>query len=307
MGQYDQTGSDVLMSGGGVRGRFFGIVLRAGVRIAALLLVALVAMILIRFGPGFENDERDLDPSLSKESRAARHERRLAEGQLTPLAKTFITGALHGDLGDSNSLGMPVRDLIADRGPATLRILLVGTGSAWVIGLFWAVVSGLVRSPILNGISTLASACLLCLPTAVIAALLLYANCPAEAVLTVALVPRVFQVLRGLIAEAVDFGDVLAARARGLGAIRILGWHVLPRIAAPMLAWFAATAGMAIGAVVPIEVICDVPGLGQLAWKAALARDLPVLVVLTLMVAILIQLSNGASSFAAGRLRGARV
>jgi ABC-type dipeptide/oligopeptide/nickel transport system permease component len=73
-----------------------------------------------------------------------------------------------------------------------------------------------------------------------------------------------------------------------------------------MLAWLAATAGLAVGAVVPIEVICDVPGLGQLAWKAALARDLPVLVVLTLLVAIVIQLSNSASALVAGALRGQR-
>jgi peptide/nickel transport system permease protein len=74
-----------------------------------------------------------------------------------------------------------------------------------------------------------------------------------------------------------------------------------------MLAWLVATAGLAIAAVVPIEVICDVPGLGQLAWKAALARDLPLLVVLTLLVAIVIQLSNAAAAMVPGTLRGQRV
>jgi len=73
-----------------------------------------------------------------------------------------------------------------------------------------------------------------------------------------------------------------------------------------MLAWFAATAGLAIGAIVPIEVVCDVPGLGQLAWKAAQSRDLPVLVVLTLMVAVIIQISTSASNLMAERLRGER-
>ena len=71
-----------------------------------------------------------------------------------------------------------------------------------------------------------------------------------------------------------------------------------------MLAWMAATVGLAIAAVVPIEVICDVPGLGQLAWKAALGRDLPVLVVLTVLVAIVIQLSSSASGLATRALRG---
>jgi len=38
--------------------------------------------------------------------------------------------------------------------------------------------------------------------------------------------------------------------------------------------------------------LCDQPGLGQLAWKAAVARDLPVLVILTAMVAVLTQFSR---------------
>src|SRR5215831_666168 len=111
MEPYDQTGTEVLMPGGGVRGRVVNMALRAGVRVAALLLVAVVAMILVRFGPGFADDERDLDPSLSRETKTALRDQRLAEGQLTELAKKLIGGALHGDLGESNSLGMPVRDL----------------------------------------------------------------------------------------------------------------------------------------------------------------------------------------------------
>jgi ABC-type dipeptide/oligopeptide/nickel transport system permease component len=36
---------------------------------------------------------------------------------------------------------------------------------------------------------------------------------------------------------------------------------------------------------VPVEVIFDVPGVGQLAWSAAMNRDLPVLLAVTLMMA----------------------
>jgi peptide/nickel transport system permease protein len=275
-------------------------------RITALLLVAGVAMLLVRYGPGFETDERELDPALSASTRSLIHQQHRAEGRLLEYSRNFISGALRGDFGESRTLGVPVRQLIAERGPATLRILAMGTAVAWLVGLSWAILLAIFRSPALAGASTLANACLLCLPTAAIAALLLNANWPAGMVLALALVPKVFQVSRGLIGQAVEHSEVLAARARGLGTLRILGWYVLPRIAGPLLAWLAATAGLAIGAVVPIEVICDVPGLGQLAWKAALARDLPVLVVLTLLVAAIIQLSNSASALVAGALRGQR-
>jgi peptide/nickel transport system permease protein len=265
-------------------------------RLAAIVLVAGIAIILVRYGPGFATDERDLDPSLSAETRGALHTHHLAD------ARNFVSGLLRGDLGESRALGVPVRQLIAERGPATLRILLAGTALAWLVGLGWAILLAIFRAPVLAGASTLANACLLCLPTAAIAALLLNVDWPAETVLALALVPKVFEVSRGLIMQAVEHSEVLAARARGLRTGRILGWYVLPRIAGPLLAWLAATAGLAIGAVVPIEVICDVPGLGQLAWKAALARDLPVLVVLTVLVAFIIQLSNTASALVAGTL-----
>jgi peptide/nickel transport system permease protein len=269
----------------------------------AILLVAAIAMILVRYGPGFDTDERDLDPGMTASTRSALHHQRQAEGQLWEFAQTFVLGAVHGDLGESKSLGVPIRELIAERGPATLRILVLGTAVAWLAGLLWSAGLAIWRIPALAGISSLANAFLLCVPTAAIAALLLNADWPAEMVLAVSLLPKVFQVSRGLIVQALAHGEVIAARARGLHTMRILGWYVLPRIAGPLLAWFAATAGLAIGAVVPIEVICDVPGLGQLAWKAALARDLPVLVVLTLLVAIIIQLSNGASALAGSTIR----
>jgi ABC-type dipeptide/oligopeptide/nickel transport system permease component len=60
---------------------------------------------------------------------------------------------------------------------------------------------------------------------------------------------------------------------------------------------------MAFGAAVAIEAVCDIPGLGQLAWKAAAARDLPVLVVLTVAIALLTQMSNLAADLCAPATR----
>ena len=267
------------------------------VRLIAILLVAATAMALVRYGPGFATDERDLDPSLSAETRDVLHAQRLAEGRLIEYSRHFIVSALHGDLGESKTLGLPVRQLISERGPATLHILLTGISVAWLVGVLWAIGLGLVRAPMIAGASTFVNGCLLCLPVAALAALLWNADWPAGGVLAVALVPKVFQVSRGLILQAIQHSEVLAARARGIGEVSILARYVMPRVAGPLLAWMAATIGLAIGAVVPIEVICDVPGLGQLAWKAAQARDLPVLVVLTLLVAIVIQFSTAVSTW----------
>ena len=58
------------------------------------------------------------------------------------------------------------------------------------------------------------------------------------------------------------------------------------RASAELLALAGATVSLAFGAAIPLEVVCDSPGLGHLAWQAATARDLPVLVALTLLVTL---------------------
>jgi ABC-type dipeptide/oligopeptide/nickel transport system permease component len=63
---------------------------------------------------------------------------------------------------------------------------------------------------------------------------------------------------------------------------------------------------MAFGAAIPVETLCDLPGVGQLAWKAAMARDLPLLVSLTMLITLLTQACNAVSDWAVVRRAGAR-
>ena len=76
---------------------------------------------------------------------------------------------------------------------------------------------------------------------------------------------------------------------------RILLRHVLPVSGPQFLALAGISVSMAFGACIPVETLCDLPGIGQLAWKAAMARDLPVLICLTMMLTAITQLCNSAS------------
>ena len=77
---------------------------------------------------------------------------------------------------------------------------------------------------------------------------------------------------------------VLAARARGLSELRILFWHVVPVVAPQLLAVAGVSVSLAVGAAIPVEALCGLAGVGQLAWQAALARDLPLLVNITVLM-----------------------
>ena len=89
----------------------------------------------------------------------------------------------------------------------------------------------------------------------------------------------------------------MTALAKGLHPARILLRHVLPGCGPQFLALAGASASMAFGAAIPVETLGDLPGLGQLAWKAALARDLPLLVTLTMLITLFTQICNSASDW----------
>ena len=62
-----------------------------------------------------------------------------------------------------------------------------------------------------------------------------------------------------------------------------------------MIALAGITVSIAIGATIPVEALCGLPGIGQLAWQAALSRDLPLLVNLTMIVTLVTLLANSAA------------
>jgi len=71
-----------------------------------------------------------------------------------------------------------------------------------------------------------------------------------------------------------------------------LFWHVAPVAAPQLLALAGVSVSMAVGAAIPVEALCGLAGIGQLAWQAALARDLPLLVTITILVTLVTLLAN---------------
>ena len=85
---------------------------------------------------------------------------------------------------------------------------------------------------------------------------------------------------------------ILTATATGISGSRVLFWHVLPVIRREVAALAGVSLGLALSAVIPVEALGGIPGVGQLAWHAALARDLPVLLSVTLLVIACTVLAN---------------
>ena len=89
------------------------------VSIAALVLLGgLLSATLVRLAPGFDSDERELDPNLRAESIQALRAQRLGEHNIIRFYAAYLRGAVHGDLGVSHSLRQPVKNLLRERWPA---------------------------------------------------------------------------------------------------------------------------------------------------------------------------------------------
>jgi peptide/nickel transport system permease protein len=270
--------------------------------LAALIVTTLIAGLLgatlVRFGPGFETDEQQLDPRLNARSIQAIQQSHLSEHRLLPFYVHFLARMVSGDLGVSRSLARPVTELLLSRVPVTLQLMAAGILGGWLLGLALAFSAVAVRNPVYDFVCTAVSSLFLCVPTAILALVLFFAHGPARFSIALLIFPKVYRYARNLFADAYTQPHVLAARARGLSGARILFHHVTPWVAPQLFALAGVSLGVAFGAAIPIEVLCDLPGIGQLAWTAALARDLPVLVSLTLLVAAVTQLANAASDVA---------
>jgi peptide/nickel transport system permease protein len=263
------------------------------------LLGGLLGAFLVRMAPGFGVQESDLNAQLSEATRQALHQQDAAERNVFSYYWHYLAGLAHGDLGYSRSMDRPVSELLRDRLPDTLESLAIGVAGGWLLGLALALPATWKRSPLYSAASSMISGIFVCIPSAVLALLFLVIGSPGRIAIALVVFPKVFRFSRNLLIKTYALPHVLTAKARGLNAVRILTHHVLPNIAGPMLALAGVTVSIAFGAAIPVEVVCDSPGLGQLAWKAALARDVPLLVNLTLIIALVTVLANSFSDLIA--------
>jgi peptide/nickel transport system permease protein len=266
--------------------------------LATILLAGFLGGALVLLAPGFGVDERELDSRLAEDSIRTLRQGHGEERNILRFYVGHLAGMMKGDLGVSRALDRPIAQLFRERGPLTLQLIGIGLAGGWLLGLGLAVPMSVWRIPAYDCISGIFSGLFLCLPSAVLALLLFLFGGPIRSAIAFAIFPKVFRYTRNLLLESNALPHVLMAKAKGLGKTRILFLHVLPWAAPQLVALAGVSVSMAIGAAIPVEVICDLPGIGQLAWKAALARDLPLLISLTVVIATVTLLANSASDLA---------
>ena len=252
--------------------------------LATILIAGFLGATLVRVAPGFGYDPTTFDPRLSDESRAAFRAQQDGNKNIITFYGRYLSSLARGDWGISVSLNQPVRDLVRDRLPVSLKRM------GWAILLGWLlaiVVAGTVQMTgwaAVRIVSFVGNSTLLSAPAAVLALLCLLFQWPPLLAISAIVFAYLFTYTSAIFRDHCGRPHVLSARARGAGSIRIFGVHVFSSAAPELLALLGLSVATAFAAILPIEVLTDTPGIGQLAWQAALGRDLPLIVTLTLVV-----------------------
>lgn len=257
-------------------------------RFVVLMLVAgLAGATLVRIAPGFSSDEQELTPGLSSASIQAIRRARLADSNVPRFYLHYLSRLVRGDLGTSQSLNQPISTLLRDRLPVSLRSLVFALLLAWSLGLMLAIGAFRLRSGWLAVAADASGGALISTPAAVLALVFLIMRWPPVLAVGLLVFPKIYRYTRNLIQDCLELPHVAVARAKGAGPWRLLGWHVVPVAIPQLIALVGVSISMGLGALLPVEVLCDIPGIGQLVWTAAQSRDLPLLVNLTLVVSCL--------------------
>jgi peptide/nickel transport system permease protein len=275
--------------------------------IAIVLLGGFLSAVLVRLAPGFDSDEAELDPHLNSESIQALRQERAEQHNILRFYVHSLERAAHGDLGISISLNQPVATLLRDRIPVTLRMAGMGLLLSWAAAMALALSAAWLRFRAYDTLATLISGTLLCIPAAVLALLSVLWNVPGALAIALIVFPRDYRYARNLLAKAYSMPHIITARAKGLSEWRILLWHAVPVAAPQLLAVAGVTVSLALGAAIPVEALCGFPGIGQLAWQAALARDLPLLMNITILVTLVTLLANSGADVIGSLVRNQEV
>lgn len=272
-----------------------GIIRWFGRTLTIVVLVMIGSTVLVRYAPGYLSDGREMDARYAHAVRAELSEEAARSHSVTQMLLTEITGMARGSAGISRQFDVPVLELIRPRLAVTGDLLLRSLFDGWALALCASLIASAGKRPSL--LWQAPASLLLAVPTAAMATLCLLAG-KGGPVLVMALLiaARDFKFLHRLLRKGWLQPHLLHARAQGIRPHRLLVAHLLPAFVPEFAALASLSIVTALSALVPVEVLFNVPGLGELAWNAALNRDLPVLMAVTLTMAVAVACSGIAPS-----------
>ena len=142
-----------------------------------LVVVALVVFgttVLVRFGPGYLSDAREMDPRYSFAARSELSVEAAHSASILQMLRGNLILWMNGDLGRSRQYDIPVLELIKPRLASTGSLVLRSVVFAWNIAWIAALAATIPRNPAL--VARWFVSLVLAMPTAALATLCLMAD-----------------------------------------------------------------------------------------------------------------------------------
>ncbi len=262
--------------------------------VVILIGVALLIFIMLRVIPG-----NPIETMMGEHASQSTIDRMTAElGLDQPIHIQFfryISGALRGDFGTSYSLGKPVSSLMGSAFGNTLKLSVMASLFAWVIGILCGVISAVRKGGpadhIFMGFSLLGVS----MPVFMTAMILQFffgyylhwlpisgSGSWLNFVLpAVALgwnsAGAISRLTRSTLLDVLQEDYIETARAKGLTQSAVVIFHALRNTMLPVVTMMAIQfSGMLSGAVIT-ETVFSINGIGRLAVQAISGRDIPLL------------------------------
>ena len=87
--------------------------------------------------------------------------------------------------------------------------------------------------------------------------------------------------------EVINQQYIMTARAKGLSEKKVIFVHAFRNSLIPLITLMATLLPALLGGTVIVESIFSIPGMGMLSFEAILSRDIPVIMAITTIAAIL--------------------
>jgi peptide/nickel transport system permease protein len=216
----------------------------------------------------------------------------------------YITGVLHGNLGESIRFQRPVAKVIIEHYPATLELAIVALGVCALIGIPGGVLAASKRGQRTDHTVAVLTLFGLSLPNFALGPILMllfavilgwlpvtgrggisHLILPAFT-LGAALAAILTRMVRSSVIEELSADYVRTARAKGVSESGVLFRHALRNALIPTLTILGLQFGTLLAGTIVTESIFSWPGIGRLAVQAINARDYPLLQGCILLIAV---------------------
>jgi peptide/nickel transport system permease protein len=290
--------------------------------IPLLFAISIISFVVIRIAPGdplITYEDPRAGQTVSAEDLQKIYDRLGLNDPLYVQYWRWLTNVFQGNLGHSLTTRRPVSEILLQRVPNTLRLTVLAMVVTLLFAIPLGVVSGRYQNSLFDQFASILTFVSFSLPNFWVALMLIYVfgvNLKwlpivgmssatggglweeiKHMILPVATFVLVdvggwMRYQRAGIIEAMHEDYARTARAKGLSEKAVFFRHVWRNALLPIVTFLGLSLSSLIGGSFLVEFIFSWPGMGRLGVEAALARDYPVVMAVTMVSAVLLAFGN---------------